>query len=242
MAECLVTKLKSVVNDDSLLKLGELRVKAAGAIAITSPSYYTSLRCITGAFEDGTIEKTVIGYASFNNMTNPSVVSISPKYNLTTISGWSGLYVDLKDLKACYKLTTVGIRATSGSLKDVNDWVAAPNITSLTIYSTQGFEASQVEDLSNFKEVRILELRTVVEKNISLNLENLPNLFPNLTTLALYSVQIEGNINELILPSTCTSCIMTYIPATLTGSKATFLANNPQVTTADFTGSKGITA
>ena len=242
MAECLVTKLKSVVNNDNLLKLGEIRVEAYGAITIESIAADTFLKCITGTFEDGTTEKTVRGYASFNNMTNPSIISIMPKYNLSNIGGWNGLFVDLKELKYCYKLTRVGtIKAIAGSLKDVNEWIAASNITSLTIYTAEGFEASHIESLSNLKAVINLELRNTAGGKITLNLENLPNLFPNIKTLKLFDINIEGNISELILPSTCTSCTMRNIPATLTGSKATFLANNPQITTADFSYSSGIT-
>ena len=57
--ECLVTKLKAVVNDDSLRKIGELRVQYAAIESPTPNSQYVGIEI------DKSVTLTALGGASF---------------------------------------------------------------------------------------------------------------------------------------------------------------------------------
>jgi hypothetical protein len=119
---CLVTKLKGTVNNDSLLKLGELRFKLPSGLTKAYAGQYgapveISLISGTATAYKGSGESQVQvtfpvtagdGVGTYITTTSECVVSVISKYELTSISGIivAG-YIDLAELKYCKTINNV---------------------------------------------------------------------------------------------------------------------------------------
>ena len=136
---CLVTKLKGTVNNDSLLKLGELRFEAPSGLTKISAGSYNSpvvIDLISGsatAYKGSGADETQVtfpviagdGTATFISTTSECVFSIISKYEVRGIGGLlvAG-YVDLKELKYTKNLNGVNTNSVQtphiyGNIKDL---------------------------------------------------------------------------------------------------------------------------
>lgn len=144
MGKCLITKLSGVVQNEDLLKIGELEIilKGNSSSGKRMPSF---------SFTEATVIKAINGLISaetVNNGDKAQELNISSssgnmscfadrevrlrvenKYNLVTLyeqdnDAFADLEIDLADLKYCKSLTrlNIGLKKTvNGSLEDIKD-------------------------------------------------------------------------------------------------------------------------
>lgn len=162
MNECLVTKLKSSIEDDSLLKLGEVRIKikAGTRMNFYSPEKDIEVRVLDGTFDDGTkIAHPVNGLIEKTAMANSDiVVSLISKYDVESInykgdamtdmtymsklkSLWSG-NINNFDISPSNILVRIGgnkydVPEMQGITKYVNEGYF-PNLTSFSVIDFNG--------------------------------------------------------------------------------------------------------
>lgn len=115
---------------------------------------------------------------------------------------------------------------------DVTGCFALPALTTLKVSNCHG-------NLNNVQSsvLQILDMKNCL---ITGNVTFLNNLSA-IKTINLYdTTELVGDINDISLPSTCTTCrIIRNLK--ITGSIATFRANNPNCTTVDFSGCSNVT-
>lgn len=202
MNNCLVTKLKATVNDDSLLKLGEIRLTIAPTssaktlqIASTEPVVVEIVKVISGngtfSWREGTnvskatIPPTLDSYYSLTFSEGEYIVSISNKYAIIRLSTSDNLDVLLLngDLSYSEGLTTY-------------------------ILPTKVFSDS---DISQFENKPI----TAFTPGPNNNLTGSINVFSNLTSIIQINLQVPegndkiyGNISALSLSKNIQTCLL----------------------------------
>ena len=153
MSECLVTKLKSSVNDDYLRKMGELRFDinstSSHSIQLNVASSNAVLRIVgdgTYTPDGGSPTKECKLITDWNNGTLSAgkyTVFISDKYNLRFNSSWSGSYsdrwgvsMDMKELQYSSFIVQCSFAFTSvyGSISDIP---SAPSVTTVNFSNTK---------------------------------------------------------------------------------------------------------
>lgn len=123
MNECLVTKLKSSVNDDNLRLVGEIRVVKNSGMENNGENCYIGIAssetmeatilnegyfCLSTGEKDVTVGKTK-DFTSDLWVSAGSVVRIAPRYMVTRIN-FSRLSMDLSDLSYLENLTNLTIK------------------------------------------------------------------------------------------------------------------------------------
>lgn len=214
MGKCFITKLNGVTNNDSLLAIGEMRVKFYKETNPTKRS--RTLRM--GTRKQITLKVVGDGYFTDENLTanlgksvvvnneiksvyvsNSDVeVSISDKYNFYVISDAVvpsesasldiNRVVDLNDLKYSKLIQQINLTASriEGDLDSLSNLV---NLTSLSLSNSSG----DIKNLGNITSLTSLELNG---KNIFGNLSSLVNL-SRLNNLNVKETSIMGNISSL---------------------------------------------
>lgn len=143
MGKCLITKLSGVVQNEDLLKMGELEIILKGNSS-------SGKRIPSFSFTEATVIKAINGLISaqvVNNGNKAQELNISysgnmscfadgevrlrvqNKYNLVALyeednNAYADLEIDLADLKYCKSLTTLNIglnKTVKGSLEDIKD-------------------------------------------------------------------------------------------------------------------------
>lgn len=144
MGKCLITKLSGVVQNEDLLKMGELEIILKGNSS-------SGKRIPSFQFTEATVIKAINGLISAQNVNNGNkaqelnISSVSGnmscfadgvvrlrvenKYNLVSLleqdnDAFADLEIDLADLKYCKSLTilNIGLKKTvKGSLEDIKD-------------------------------------------------------------------------------------------------------------------------
>lgn len=210
MNKCLVTKLNGYVNNDSLRKLGELRIP----VVSTAASQNNLIRAKFS--KDTTI--TILGDGYFTNRgdntnkgktmqvtantTTPCIfstgtfdLSISDKYSLlvldngyTTFSG--DLNLNIEDLNFSVNLTNLTFYDTHSVYGDIQH-LRKLKLTSLSLGKTK-----VIGDISSLKDMDSLTSLNLNETNITGNLSSVANLI-NLELLALNATNIDGDISIL---------------------------------------------
>lgn len=214
MGKCLVTKLNGVTNNDSLLAIGEMRVKFYKETNPTKRS--RTLRLGT----NGQITLKVVGdgYFTDENLTanlgksvvvnneiksvyvsnSDMEVSISDKYNFYTISDITVPHesasldinreVNLNDLKYSKLIQQINFTSTriEGGFDSLSNLV---NLTVLALSNSSG----DIKSVGNLTGLTSLELNG---KNIFGNLSSLANL-SKLNNLNVRETSIMGDISSL---------------------------------------------
>lgn len=214
MEKCLVTKLQGTVNNDSLLKVGELKIKVLDGTKklsiVTSASQEISLskKGASPKFASNSSPSSVIGQSSFTLSansgcdlycdTNDSILSISNKYELDSFLSTSGIEpVELSSFLYSDKLARLYSPDVCGNLEALKNL----NISYLNIENSQ-----VVGDVANIKNLPIGDGATW--NYIALN--NCPGIYGNIVDLAGYSfwdtlpqlrvanTAISGNVEDFI--------------------------------------------
>lgn len=210
--DCLITKLKGAVNDDSLLKLGELRLK------ITSISGENSQSIRVGTLTEGvTLSLKIIGGGHFTDLdgsenygTTKDVttaetlyisngnyyLSITSKYELSNLSVLTDMDIvgGLEELKFSDKLISLSLEGSdvSGDLSLLSGFTNLYNL-----YLTSSQVTGNISSLSGLTKLQTLNMSELlgVEGDISV-FQNMASL----QTLNLYHTNVTGNISSLKSP------------------------------------------
>lgn len=173
MNNCLITRLKGSVDNDSLLKIGELRLKASKVELAKSEGSSLDYICHQGGIYSDSDKKKPITHSGIesNSVTiyadSDSIFSILPKYNLT-------------------ELYLTGLDSVSGGLSSFN-------IKGLRNLDIKGNIEDDVENLNK----DIVALFITQAPNIKMSLDSISK-FKNLTYLTLKSPsQLVGDISRL---------------------------------------------
>ena len=236
--ECLITKLKGIVNDDSLLKVGELMIqvkplqdgnKALGLFYISSVD--SQVRIIgDGYFTDKTLSENKGTILNFNAYDNNYVyvnkgnlnIAISNKYNFTNFGLYgegdaskqvdsTKLVFNFNDLAYTDGLAVLNLQ----NAPIIGDISSIKNTTSLTILASTGGELTgNISALVNLRSVTMLDL----SNNISIrgDISVLSNM-SDLQTLYLNKCSVYGDIAVLnnLTKLTTISIINTKITGTI---------------------------
>ncbi len=224
MNNCLVTKLKGVVNNDSILKLGEVKINFADKGSASFSVYYdeeADLKIEGASFKNE--ENTVLGNtmkASAGSQTKvfptsrPCMISLFNKYAITKInSSGNGFDVDLAQLLQCKRMTSVILNETQvhgnidglslmSNLSEIgfNTTDVSGDLSSLS-HTTQltylNFGKTKMSgDISTIAGNKGLKSLIVSNTNISGDVSVLSDL-TGLATFSAYSNKLSGNINTL---------------------------------------------
>lgn len=216
MGKCLITKLNGVTNNDSLLAIGEMRVKFYKETNPTKRS--RTLRIGTS----GQITLKVVGDGNFTdeNLTanlGKSVVvsneiksvyvsnsdielSISDKYNFYSISDVlvspDNALVDINreintdDLKYCKNITHIGFQKTK-VVGNIDAFSNLAKMVSLTVEST-GL-VGDIKDLGSLTSLSALNLQN---SSVFGNIASLSSL-SLLSTISLNGTKVTGDVSSL---------------------------------------------
>ena len=230
MNNCLVTTLKAAVNDNSLLRIGEMRIKIS---YIESPNEYS--QSITLGFSKS-VDLEIIGEGYFTDATLSAnngkkmtcnagnnviyfsngnyEIAVLDKYSLTYLMAskqdgnfYPNKVIDLKYLKYSSKLTwmVVGPGNVSGDIS------ALSGLTSLTALSTPDNNLSG--DISALSGLTSLTYLRISGNNLSGDISALSGL-TSLTSLSVTNNNLSGDISAL---------------SGLTSLTALNVANNPNI-------------
>lgn len=213
MSECLVTKLKASVADDSLRVLGELRFAKRANIEQTLESMFTRIYpgadagdieltilndgyfCNSNAERDESMGKTVVCQAGINTnvyISLGSIVRINPKYNL---KDWMVNVIDIDIAELSYttlmtqiSLSGIGIR---GNIEVFKNHI----LTSLRVdecnYQVYG-NLEEIKDLSDLTFISVT--KTHVTGNISKCFGNSLSL----NTLRIADSDMTGSLEDFV--------------------------------------------
>ena len=214
MAKCLVTKLKGSVDNNELLRIGEMRIKVESVESPTKNtqgfsctfSEPTTLEIVgEGYFTDDTLTenkgKSMVVPA--NNNTNiivsqATIVSIRDKYNLVTlycfISNGSpygqNKVLNIEDLKYSHNIRELNLY----NMKVTGDIANLKNLTALTVLLLNNTNVTG--DISALKNITSLNRINLSNTNVTGDIANLKNLTA-LTGISLTNIQITGDIAQL---------------------------------------------
>lgn len=144
--DCLVTKLKGLVNDDNLLKLGDLRASVSkntkvflawnatknDTVRIIGNSYFSDRTYTDNEGKSKNVSGTNINtYVKFSG---DSDMIVPDKYDLADIN-LSGVNVDIVDISYIRALTSLTC-TLFGDLEKMNDFICKSSISSITSFSS----------------------------------------------------------------------------------------------------------
>lgn len=211
MGNCLVTKLKGVVDNDDLLKLGEmvLTFNTAGQGITISNNKGVVLTTENGTFADGTTSKTLainqVEYFQFN--TAGTILHISDKYGLVYLNpgdSWTDkeVRVNIDDLKYSPSLGRLQSRnntGITGNLKTIDNFA---NLSSVDLRGCPNVTGSINLNLPVCSKFFISG-----NPNITGDLASAIFVRGNsvLTECQVSDTKISGSINSLLIPLTCTN-------------------------------------
>lgn len=201
MNNCLVTKLKGVVSNDSLLKLGEVKIsftdKGTGSFSV----YYdeeADLEITGASFKNE--ENTVLGNTMKANAgvqtkvfptSRPCTISLFNKYAITKISSsGNGFDVDLVQFLQCKRMTSVFLNETQVH-GNINGLSLMSNLTGIGLNTTN--VSGDLSSLLHKTQLTYLNLgNTKVSGDISAIAGN-----KGLTSLIVSNTKINGDISVL---------------------------------------------
>lgn len=212
MAKCLVTKLNGSVDNNELLRIGEMRIKVE---SVESPTKDTQGFGISFS-EPTTVEIVGDGYFTDNNLTEnkgksmvvsgsqgiivsqATTVAIRNKYKLLGLHVFipsgnpygENKVLNIEDLKYSTSLESLNLTRMKAS----GDIASLNNLTSLTNLILRYTQVSG--DIANFKNLTNLTTLDISKTDISGDTANLKNL-TSLTNLILNSSKVVGNIANL---------------------------------------------
>lgn len=203
MNKCLVTKLNSSVNNNAILKLGEMRFKVTSTANPTSASQLVAFNfnkiCEVKIIGDGYITDSNLSANKGKSIVIPEntstdvyfsngdyEVSIADKYSVAMFKGYSNnASIDIEDFKYSNGLTLL----TSLSQKSFGDVSSLKNLVGLTSLNLSSYSCTgKLSDLS-----RLTALTEMI--------------FPN--------TKIEGDLSEI---SDLAKLTILYLPAGVSGN------------------------
>ena len=199
---CLVTKLKANVNDNSLLKVGEMRLEAGTFTETTTKrinftSYPQVIETLDGSASLTTDKNLLTGFTNkitlnqdhqeFYTKNQDVVIAVPNKYDV------KGVYckdtiINLDNLKYSPSLTSLENLFCKGSLASIKD---------KPINYLMGFKFEKEQDIINLS--RFTNLTTISmpsNPNISGDISAISGL-TSLTRLSLIDTSVSGNISAL---------------------------------------------
>ena len=197
---CLVTKLKTTVNNNSLLKIGEMRLEAKTenekAKRVNFSAYPAVIETLDGSMSL-TTDKTLLtgltnkltitgGDFDFYTKTQNIVLSILNKYKIRSVSCF-GTTLNLDDLKPCANFESLEAVNCKGSLESIKD-------KPMNIINTVTFE--QAQDIASLSGLTVLTRLNLSGTNVSGDIASLSGLTA-LTGLVLLKTNVSGDIASL---------------------------------------------
>ena len=212
MAKCLVTKLNGSIDNNELLKIGEMRIKVE---SVESPTKDTQGFGVSFT-EPTTVEIVGDGYFTDNNLTEnkgksmvvsslqgvivsqATTVAIRNKYKLLRLHVFipsgspygKNKVLNIDDLKYSTSLNSLNLSNMQAS----GDIASLKSLTSLSILILRFTQVSG--DIANLKNLTALTELDISKTKISGDIANLKNLTA-LTSLILNSAKVEGDISNL---------------------------------------------
>ena len=223
MAKCLVKKLNGSVDNNELLRIGEMRIKVESVesptkdtqgfgVAFTKP---TTVEIVgDGYFTDKTLTENkgksmVVSSAQDVIVSQATTVAIRNKYKLLNLNVFilsgnpygKNKVLNVEDLKYSTSLSSLNLSnmQASGDIANLKNLVA---LTSLVLNNTQ-----VSGDIANLKNLTNLTNLNISNTNISGDMSNL-NSFTTLTSLNLYGTQVKGDIANLKSLTALTSLVL----------------------------------
>lgn len=214
MAKCLVTKLNGSVDNNELLRIGEMRIKVESVESPTkdtqgfscSFSEPTTFEIVgEGYFTDDTLTenkgKSMVVPANNNTsiiVSQATIVSIRDKYNLSTLDSFvlngtpygQNKVLNIEDLKYSHNINHLNLY----NMKVTGDIAAFKDIHALKellINST-----NITGDIASLKDITSLNRINLSDTNVTGDIASLKNLTA-LTEISLNNIQITGDIAQL---------------------------------------------
>nr|DAR44926.1 MAG TPA: Internalin K rich repeat protein [Caudoviricetes sp.] len=195
MSKCLVTKLAGTVNNDSLLKIGELRLSVS---TIDSPSKNSQGLYIT-ANQKVNLTITGDGYFTNETLSENKGKTLAIRENTQTLFyvSNSNVIISLDNKYALLSLfsyaSSLGVVAKINIKFDISYLTYSKNLTVLRLSNTQ--VSGDISALANLTGLTAAEFsNTQVSGNISalanltgLTVLNIPNLYVDLAVVAKFS-------------------------------------------------------
>lgn len=212
MAKCLITKLNGSVDNNELLRVGEMRIKVESVGSPTKDTQGFGVSFI----EPTTVEIVGDGYFTDNTLTEnkgksmvvsslqgaivsqATTVAIRNKYKLNGLNVFipsgnpygKNKVLNIDDLKYSTSLSSLNLASMQAS-GDI------ANLKSLTALITLVLgETKVVGDIANLKNLTNLTALNIARTNVSGDISNLKNL-KNLTILLLSNTKVAGDIVNL---------------------------------------------
>ena len=224
MEKCLVTKLNGAVDNDSLLKIGEMRVEF---VKVTNPE--TAMQAISidvseptilkivgdGYFTDKTLSENkgkqiTVGNDTIASVTavfvsnNDTQVSIQNKYNIRKFNKYYSssatssklIVINLDDFKYSPLLTSLDLGSTS-VIGDISALKNLTALTSLNLLSTQvSGDISALKNLTALTSLNLLSTTSVLTGDIGAL-----NKITKLTSFNISNSNLTGDL--ALIPSSC---------------------------------------
>ena len=212
MAKCLITKLNGSVDNNELLRVGEMRIKVESVGSPTKDTQGFGVSFI----EPTTVEIVGDGYFTDNTLTENKGKSM-------VVSSLQGAIVSQATTVAIrnkYKLNGLNVFIPSGNpygknkVLNIDDLKYSTSLSSLNLVSMQASgdianlksltalitlvlgETKVVGDIANLKDLTNLTVLNIAKTNVSGDISNLKNL-KNLTNLLLSNTKVAGDIVNL---------------------------------------------
>lgn len=212
MAKCLITKLNGSVDNNELLRMGEMRIKVESVGSPTKDTQGFGVAFI----EPTTVEIVGNGYFTDNTLTEnkgksmvvsslqgvivnqATTVAIRNKYKLTGLNVFipsgnpygKNKVLNIEDLKYSTPLTSLNLSTMQAS----GDIANLKNLTALTTLSLGNTQV--VGDIANLKNLTALTSLSLNNTKVAGDISNLKNLTA-LTNLDLAKTNVSGDIANL---------------------------------------------
>lgn len=189
MVKCLVTKLNGSVDNNELLRIGEMRIKVESVESQTKDTQGFGV-----AFtEPTTVEIVGDGYFTDNTLTENKGKSM-------VVSSLQGVIVSQATTVAIrdkYKLRSLNVFIPSGNPYGENKVLNIEDLKYSTFLVYLNLSTVQASgDIANLKNLTALTNLDLSRTNVSVDIVNLKNLTA-LATLKLYMTQVSGDIANL---------------------------------------------
>ena len=240
MAKCLITKLNGSVDNNELLRMGEMRIKVESVGSPTKDTQGLGVAFIEpttveivgdGYFTDNTLTenkgKSMVVSSSQGVIVNQATtVAIRNKYKLTGLNVFipsgnpygKNKVLNIDDLKYSTSLNSLNLVSTQAS----GDIANLKNLTALTTLSLGNTQV--VGDIANLKNLTSLKTLRLSLTQVNGDIANLKNLTAlKLLSLSNTQVPLTGDIGQLNALSNCTEMSLQYNK--LTGDLATIPSN-----------------
>ena len=181
MTKCLITKLDGIVNNNSILKMGEMRIKVNKITSPTSSSQKIKIGLTNNAnisiigngfFTDETLtnnlgtQKTVSSRENLYLSNGDYEISISDKYSLeyleTFTSNETNKTVNIEDVKFSKSCTSIRLQNSTSVSGDISALSNLTALTSLNLGSTSvSGDISALSNLTALKDSVLLQKLTL---------------------------------------------------------------------------------